>query len=162
MIAGWHKHWQSRSPRERKVLAAMAVIVALVLYALLVLSAQRARDRLLPAVLELRGQVAGMDRSVSELARLRAMPVTPPTSTDLRLLVQSGIDSAGLTSSLTRIEAVDAQQVDVVFSAVPFTDWLAWVEAMQVQRIRLNGTRIEALSTPGRVNVTATLVRTGP
>ena len=162
MTASWHKHWQSRSPRERKVLAAMAVIVALVLYALLVLSAQRARHRLLPAVFELRGQVVGMDRSVSELARLRAMPVTPATATDLRLLVQSGIDSAGLTSSLTRIEAVDAQQVNVVFSAVPFADWLAWVEAMQVQHVRLNGTRIEALSTPGRVNVSATLVRTSP
>ena len=73
--------------------------------------------------------------------------------------MQAQLESAGLARSLLRIEAVDASQVRVVFGAVPFYEWLAWVENMQSQQIRLDTTRIEALTTAGLVSVTATFVR---
>ena len=58
-----------------------------------------------------------------------------------------------------RIDALDANQVQVVFGAVAFADWLNWVAGLQSQHVRLNACRIEALSTPGLVSVTGTLVR---
>jgi type II secretory pathway component PulM len=63
---------------------------------------------------------------------------------------------------LLRIDAQNADQVQVVFGSVAFADWLAWVATLQAQRIRLDTGRIEALSTPGLVSVTATLTRPRP
>jgi type II secretory pathway component PulM len=60
---------------------------------------------------------------------------------------------------LLRLDAKDADQVQVVFGSVAFADWLAWVATLQAQRIRLDTSRIEALSTPGLVSVTATFAR---
>ena len=64
--------------------------------------------------------------------------------------------------ALVRIDAPDANQVKVDFGALPFADWLAWVASLQAQQVRLDTCRIEALSTPGLVSVTATLVRAKP
>jgi len=46
-----------------------------------------------------------------------------------------------------------------VFGAVGFADWLNWVAGLTSQQVRLDACRVEALSTPGLVSVTATLVR---
>jgi general secretion pathway protein M len=46
-----------------------------------------------------------------------------------------------------------------VFGAVAFADWLDWIAGLESQQVRLEAGRIEALSTPGLVSVTATLVR---
>ena len=45
---------------------------------------------------------------------------------------------------------------------MPFADWLAWVATLQEQHIRLDSSRIEALSTPGLVGISATFVRARP
>ena len=50
----------------------------------------------------------------------------------------------------------------VVFGAVAFADWLNWIAALKSQHVRLDACRIEALSTPGLVSVTATLIRAKP
>ena len=56
----------------------------------------------------------------------------------------------------------DADQVVAVFGAVAFADWLNWISTLKSQQVRLDTCRIEALSTPGLVSVTATLVRAKP
>ena len=61
-----------------------------------------------------------------------------------------------------RIDAADANHVQVVFGSVAFADWLDSVAALQAQHIRLDTSRIEALSTPGLVSVTATFARARP
>ena len=47
----------------------------------------------------------------------------------------------------------------LAFGAVSFADWLGWVAALQAQQLRLESARVEALSAPGMVSVTATLGR---
>mgnify|MGYP003704723109 CR=1 FL=1 len=49
----------------------------------------------------------------------------------------------------------------VVFGSVAFADWLTWVGGLQSQQIRLESSRIEALSTPGLVGITASFARAG-
>lgn len=159
MKARLRKLWESRSPRDRIIIAALAVVVGAALYLTLVQSAYRARVQMGSSLSVLRAQALRLDADANELARVRAMPPAAAAQTDLRTQVQAQAGAAGLGRALLRIDARDADQVQVVFGSVVFADWLAWVASLQSQRIRLDTSRIEALSTPGLVSVTATLVR---
>ncbi|MBE0613914.1 MAG: type II secretion system protein M [Burkholderiales bacterium] len=153
------KLWESRSPRDRMIIVVLAAIVGVALYLLLVQSAYRGRAQLGSSLSVLRTQALRLDADANELARARAAPASPAPQSDLRTQVQTLAGSAGLAGALLRIDARDADQVQVVFGSVPFADWLIWIASLQAQRIRLDTSRIEALSTPGLVSVTATLAR---
>lgn len=159
MKARWLEFWAARSPRDRVVIAVLAAVVGAALYLWLVQSAYRARIQLDVSVTALRAQAARLNLDATELERVRALPAPPAAQTDLRALVQARAESAGLARALLRIDAPDAHQVQVVFGAVGFAEWLAWVASLQGEHIRLDTARIEALSTPGMVGVTATLAR---
>jgi type II secretory pathway component PulM len=162
MTEGLKRLWQSRAPRERAAIVAGAAVVAIVLYVWLVLSADRARSRLDASVTVLRAQAARLEQHAAEYERLRARPPATVSTTDLRALVEAQAGAAGLSRAVQRIDTPDASQAQVVLGAVAFADWLDWVAALRSQQIRLAACRIEALSAPGMVNVTATLVRAKP
>lgn len=151
--------WQSRAPRERVVIAVLVVLVGIASYVWLVLSADQAHTRLRASVPALRAQAARLEQQAAELEHLRSAPPASVSTTDLRTLVQAQAGAAGLSRALGRIDALDANQVVVVFGAVAFADWLNWVASLKSQQVRLDACRVEALSTPGLVSVTATLVR---
>jgi len=159
MNARLRKLWESRSPRDRIIIMALAAVVGVALYLALVQSAYRARIRLGSSVSDLRAQALRLDADADELARARAAPAAPAPQTDLRAQIQAQAGAAGLARALLRIDARDADQVQVVFGSVAFADWLAWVATLQAQRIRLDTVRVEALTTPGLVGVTATFTR---
>lgn len=156
--------WQSRAPRERVVIIALAAILGAALYLWLLQSAGRARLQLGSSVSALRAQAARLDRDADELQHLRAAPAVTLSQTDLRALVQAQAGAAGLSRGLLRNDALGANQVqvEVEFGAVAFADWLALVAGLQAQQVRLDTCRIEALSTPGLVSVTATFARAKP
>jgi len=162
MRARLRKAWQSRAPRERVVIAALAVVLGAALYVGLAYSAGRARAQLRASVTTLRAQAALLEQQAAELERLRAAPPASVSTTDLRSLVQGQVNAAGLSRALVRIDAADADHVVVVFGAVAFSDWLNSIDGLKSQQVRLDACRIEALSTPGFVSVTATLVRAKP
>jgi len=151
--------WQSRAPRERVVIAVLAVLAGVASYVWLVQAADRAHTRLRASVPSLRAQAARLEQQAGDLERLRSAPPAAASKTDLRTLVQAQAGAAGLSRALVRIDAPDANQVVVVFGAVAFADWLNWVAGLTAQQVRLDVCRVEALSTPGLVSVTATLVR---
>ncbi len=156
------KAWHARAPRERAVIAVLAVLLGIALYAWLLHSATRARAQLRMSVAMLQTQAAGVEQQAAEYARLRAAPAISASKTALHTLVQAQAGAAGLARALGRIDAQNADQVVVAFGAVAFADWLAWIAGLQAQHIRLEACRIEALATPGLVSVTATLVRAKP
>lgn len=162
MRARLQQLWQARAPRERVVIAASATVIAVLLYLWLLQSAGSARVRLGSSVAALEAQARRLDRDAVELQRLRTLPATPAAQGDLRSLVQAQAGAAGLSRALLKIDAADANQVQVVFGAVAFADWLAWVASLEAQHVRLDACRLEALSTPGLVSVTATLIRARP
>jgi general secretion pathway protein M len=159
MKQGLLKLWESRSPRDRMVMVVVAALVGAALYLWLVQSAYRARAQLVTSLTVLRAQAAKLELDAAELARVRALPAPSAAQTDLRTLVQARAATAGLARALVRIDAPEANQVLVVFGAVAFGDWLAWVASLQAEHIRLDTGRIEALSTPGMVGVSATFTR---
>ena len=156
------KLWESRSPRDRVIIAVVAAIVGAMLYLLLVQSANQARTQLGASVSVLRAQALRLEADANELARVRAVPIPPAPQSDLRTQLQAQANATGLGRALLRIDAKGADQVQVVFGSVPFADWLAWVATLQEQHIRLDSSRIEALSTPGLVGISATFVRARP
>ncbi len=153
------KSWQARAPRERAIIAALAVMLGAVLYVWLVQSAVQARAQLGASVATLRTQTVRFEQQSAEYSRLRAAPPATVSSTDLLTLVQGRIGDADLSRALVSINALNANQVVVVFGAVAFADWIKWIAGLKSQHIRLDACRIEALSTAGLVSVTATLVR---
>lgn len=159
MRAQLHKMWESRAPRDRTIIVVLAAIVGTVLYWWLVQSGGHAHTQLRASVATLRAQAIRLEQQAAELERLRATPVTPASQSDLRALVQAQAGAAGLSRELVKIDAPDANQVVVVFGAVAFADWLNWVASLKSQQVRLDTCKIEALSTPGMVSVTATLLR---
>jgi general secretion pathway protein M len=159
MRARLRKIWESRSPRDRVVIAILAAVIGAALYLWLAQSAQHARAQLGTSLSALRAQATRLDLDATELERVRAIPAPPASQTELRTLVQARVEAAGLVRALLRIDAPDANQVQLVFGAVAFPEWLAWVASLQAEHIRLDTGRIEALSTPGMVGVSATLTR---
>ena len=159
MRAQLHKLWESRSPRERMVAAVLAAVLGAALCLWLTQSAYRARAHLRTSVATLRAQAASLEQQAAEIESLRAKPAPPGSQTDLHAQVRAQAGAAGLSRALTRLDAPDSDHVKVSFGAVAFADWLAWVAGLQTQFVRLEDCRVEALSTPGLVSVTATFVR---
>ncbi len=162
MIAALRRAWESRAPRERMVIAALAAVLGAASFLWLLHSADRARERLGASVAALRTQAVLLDQQVAEYQRLRAVPAPPASPTDLRTLVQARADAAQLSGALTRIDAPDAAHVQIALGATSFADWLGLVAALESQHVRVEAARIEALAAPGLVSVTATFARSGP
>ena len=151
--------WASRAPSERWLIAGATLCLGLMLYAWLLLSSTQARQRLLPAVTELRADAVRQDQQAQEILRLRAAPPATPATADLRQLVQHQVDAGGLGRSLASIERVDADHVKLVFGNVAFADWLTWADKIRAQQLRFATVRIESQGTPGQVSASATIER---
>ena len=162
MIAGLRAAWSSRSPRERVAMALVAAWAAAILYAWLLHSAGTGRDRLHASLPTLRAQAARLNAQAIEYLRLQAVQAPPASRTDLRTLLQAAAGEARIAAAIVSMDAIDSNQVKVVFGALPFADWLAWVAALRSQQVRIDQCRIEALSTPGLVSISVTFARNLP
>lgn len=162
MMTRLRSRWQAATPRERVLVYAAAALLAVALYAWLLQAAGSARARLTATVATLRADAARLDLQAAEMARLRSLPAIAPAATDLRTQVQNQADGAGLSRALLGITVIDPNQVQVAYGSVGFAAWLAWVDGLQKLQVRLDTCRIEALSTPGLVSVTATFTRARP
>ncbi len=145
------KAWESRAPRERTIVIILGIIISATLYWWLIQSGGKAHQRLRASVTTLRAQATQLEQQSVELGQLRAIPTAPASHTDLRTLVQAQTDAAGLTHALIKMDAPDADHVQVVFDAVVFADWLNWVTSLKSQQIRLDTSQIEALPALGMV-----------
>jgi len=159
MIGRLRSFWQARDKRERQLLAALAALLLLAAYAWLVIGVGKARSELSASLASLRIQAARLERDAGEIQSLRQRSVAKTAALDLRALAQAQAGAAGLTRALQRVDAPSSNQVQVVFAAVAFADWLVWLNGMQAQQLRLESCRLEALATPGLVSVTAGLSR---
>ena len=141
------------------MIAILAVAIIVLLYLGLLSAAGSARTRLASSVSTLAAQAHRLERDADELQRLRTQAQTTAAQGDLRKLVEAQAGAAGLSRALQKIDGIDAYQLKVVFGAVAFSDWLGFVAGLEAQHVRLDACRIEALTTPGLVSVSATLLR---
>ncbi len=154
--------WQACSHGERLLIAGLAFVVSVGFCLWLIHAVDRSRLELrMATVPALRERAGLLESQAAEYERLRAAPPATVSPTDLRVLVQTQAGAAGLSKALQSSEAADANQVKVVFGAIAFADWLSWLVNLEAQNVHVETCRIEALTTPGLVSVTATLVRPG-
>lgn len=162
MIAGLRRSWIALPRRTRLVIAVLALVLVAGLYLYLVLAAQASHSRLRTNVASLRVQAAAVAQQAAEIEGLRIAPVPAAAATDVKVLVGNLLAAAGLSHAVERIDAADGDRVVVVIAAVGFAEWLQWLDSLAAHRLRLDACRIDASSVPGKVGVTATLVRARP
>lgn len=162
MIARLRHAWSTRPRRDRLVAGALALVLVAGLYLYLVRVGQDSHSRLRANVASLRVQAMEVEQQAAEIERLRLAPIPSAASSDIKVLVGGLLVAAGISHAVERMDATDEGRVVVVFGAVGFAAWLHWIDSLAAHQLRLDACRIEALSAPGTVGVTATLVRARP
>jgi general secretion pathway protein M len=159
MTAPLRKLWLRRAPQERRLLVYGALLLCVLLYIWLMQAAGTARGTLQQRVAGLRNAAVLMEQQATELEQLRM--ASPPAVSDAALLplLQESAAQAGLAELLLQGEALGADEAALTFGAIPFATWLRWIDALRMQNIHVVSARIETLSTPGLVSVSATLAR---
>jgi general secretion pathway protein M len=152
--------WRSRSERERSVVSAGLVVLAIMLAVTLVwLPLERTRVRLAAELPQLRASVLALQRDAAEVKRLRALPATIPANpSPLAPLMAANAWARELPG--VQLTVPDEKHVRIVGDDVGFTallDWLA--NAQAAHGLRVETARIEALPAPGRVRAELTLAR---
>lgn len=152
--------WHSRSPRERSLVCAGAVVLGLMLVVALVwLPLERARVRLDAELPQLRASVAALQRDADEVRRLKALPATIPAN-PAPLATVMGANAWSRELPGVQLSVPDEKHVRLAAADVSFTallDWLATARA--AHGLRVETARIEALPLPGRVRIELTLAR---
>ena len=160
LLNRWRAAWDARDARERTVIVTIVLLLVLASAVWLFGNAQRARSALRSVTLpELRERAGMFEREAAEYERLRAAPAIAQSKAELRALVQAQAGAGGLSRALQSVDAVDADHVKVVIGGAGFGDWLGLLVNLEAQQVRVESCRIEALATPGLVNVTAVLAR---
>lgn len=150
--------WVSRSPRERSVLAWVALTVAALLaFALVWLPMDRARTRIAGELPSLRASVAEMRAQAIEAKELRAMPVRgsgAPAS--LASLVASGTLTQGLPGA--RLSVLDGKRAKLAIDDASWTRLVEWLSAAHATHgLTVEEATIDALAAAGRVRASVVL-----
>lgn len=156
-----HALWMARQPRERRFLAALAVVVAIAVLAQALWSAHSARARLHRQLPQLRQQAEVLQRQTGEVRQLLAQPAISALQEGPALLAAATLAArnSGLVLAPAQLQLEGPRQVRLRAN-VPFDRWLEWVAALQRDaRLRVINNRIDATdvagaaSPPGMVRV---------
>lgn len=159
------KDWfESLQRRERTfVLSGAAVVVIALVYAFAWAPLDRRQAALTASVSE-------WQRSVAELASLKAMPdndKASPAQPDVRqtpvVIVDSTLRARGLDRALQRSQPTTNNGIRVEFENVAFDDLALWLGDLSTQygmEVANGAFSAPARAEPGRVNATLTLERT--
>jgi general secretion pathway protein M len=128
--AAW---WQGREPRERRVLAIGAVLVAVMLaWALVWKPLQDSRAALVEGNARLAADLAGMRAAAVRLqgSATPADAARARAGQSLLALADAGVREIGLGGSLKRIEPDGERRVRLRLEAVPFDPLAGWLQRL--------------------------------
>jgi general secretion pathway protein M len=159
-MASFASLWHARSARERSLVTAGAVVLAVMLVVALVwLPLERTRVRLNAELPALRASVAQLARDAAEVNRLRALPTTVPANPmPLAPLMKANTWARELPE--VQVTVPDEKHVRLSAADVSFTALLDWlVNAQTAHGLRVESARIDALPAAGRVRAELVLAR---
>ena len=149
--------WQ-RLPAARRRLAVYAIAIiggGFFMWFLQTLShTHAALRRSVPA---LRAQAALLEQRAVEFTQLRARPPLASVTVDLRALVQTELNAAGLGVQADGLQVLEGGRVRVALATVAFADWLSLLGRLQSQQVLVEACSVQALAMRGRVQASATL-----
>ncbi|HET6604047.1 MAG TPA: type II secretion system protein M [Xanthomonadaceae bacterium] len=132
-MRGW---WNARAPRERQVLAAGALLLALLLgYAVFWKPLAESRHTLREQVARNESELIWMRQAVPLAQSLQRGVVPGATADGVSLLarVDEGARRAALGGMLMRVEPVGSGEVRAEFDAVAFDALLLWLDTLAAQ-----------------------------
>ncbi|MBS0487713.1 MAG: type II secretion system protein M [Proteobacteria bacterium] len=131
MIRAW---WNAQSVRDRRVLVAGGIVVAILLtWALAWIPLSRARASLTAQVAQQRADVAWMRQSLAQARELRTQGARGNVARQgksLLALADATARADGLGDALKRVEPTGAASVRVSFEVVDFDVLSNWLEAL--------------------------------
>ena len=151
-IEPWRARWNALGARERRVVAALAGFLAVVLLYLLVWSPvqsglARARSRLASVQM----QLAQVREQAALVAKVRGAPnIAPPVNP--AALVDRAAEKHGLRGQLKRVDAEGSGRVRVQLEGASFSALTAWLAELQQGGVRAESATLERHATPGTVN----------
>jgi general secretion pathway protein M len=146
--------WRSMAPRERRMVAAAAVVVLLALaYLTLFEPAWQGRAALQKELPQLRAQLAQLRGLAAEARALSGASGSAQAPQAVRDALERSARSAGLGPNLTRLD-VSGELFDLRFARVAHAQWLAWLDAaVRETRLRVADVAITREAEPGLVTV---------
>ena len=151
--------YSSLPPPQRLAVAAILSVIGAVAYVASMQTAGEARARLRAEVATLKIQSARLDRQAAEYERLRAAKSVVPGIDDLRAFLVARAEASSISTARIRLEPEGAGRMRVTADDVSFAGWLAWLGDLKAHQVNVESCRVEALSNPGQVAITAVLVR---
>ena len=149
-------YWLARTPRERRILAWGAGILALMLaYAMVWHPARQGVTRLESAMPRLRADLSVMHRQSAEIAALRQNASKPGLdAAGAVAAVQAAASKRGIERAIERVDTMGADRVRIVLKAVPFEAWVAWVDLLQRDhQLVIEAARTDSIERPGFAKV---------
>lgn len=158
----FNAYWRTRSPRDRRVITVVVLVVALsFFYAYLWMPMSEARSRLRAELPKLRGAAAEMTAEAAEAARLKAIPASAARAASADTINQSAA-RAGLKDELSEVTPLSPQRVQVALNSVAFDRWVGWTRALAAESgLRIESAQITTGGEPGKVKVQAVLALPG-
>ena len=146
--------WGSLAAKERRLVAAGAVLLGLtVLYLLLWLPLQQELSRLRAGVPEAQTQLARMRQQAAAIQPFRGRTATIPAPGTLVPVVEQSATGRGLRKQITRLEADGSQGVQITAETVSFNSLIAWLaDLRESHSLVTDNLNVDAHTTPGSVN----------
>jgi len=147
------ERWRGLAPRERRMVAAAAIVVLLAIVHLALFEpAWNGRARLTDEIPRLRAQLAQMRALAAEARQLSAAPRSADSPRALRGALEKSIEAAGLGVHLAQLNA-SGDLFDLRFASVPHAAWLEWLDTtLRETGLRVADASITRESAPGIVS----------
>ena len=151
------------STRDRRVLVAGAIVVAVALFVALVLLPLLDSRAALRAEMAANAQaLAWMRPAVARLTAAGSRPAAPADGRPLLVRVDASVRAAGLGASVGGIEPVDRQRIRVQFSGADFDVLSQWLLQSSIDGVQIEELSVQRASGAGRVDAHVSLLEAGP
>lgn len=153
--------WAALAPREQRVLAAGAVVLALVILFLGIWEPTvAARQERREALEDARALAVLLEQLAVEKQRSRGAGPAASGSQSLLSVVDASRRTSGVTKPPSRLQPEGDGIVRIWLEDVPFDPLLRWLAELQQRHgVRVDAADIERESAPGLVNARLTLAR---
>lgn len=146
--------WRDRAPREKLVLALLALVVAIaVLYLALIEPALTGIQRLERGLPQQRSQAAQLDALLSEVKTLRSRAqVATVNPSEARAALDKSLAAAGLKAA--RVVPLADGDIQLTFSNVPYATWSTWLAGVERELgARTMSVSANSTATPGSADI---------
>jgi len=154
------ERWQALQPRERLLLAAGGIFLALfIFYAGLWLPLQKDLKRLRAGLPQAEKQLALMRVQAGQIKRLKNTRRPGVSGGNILSLMEQAVTSRGIRDKITKMEPDGTDGVRLTLEGVPFNTLIDLLSGLQTQKgLRLTNATIDGASeVPGTINARLTL-----